>query len=159
MQEKIQIFQVENAETVDQVRKLFLQYGIERTFDKALGDYQKEMLELPGKYGSPSGLLVIGKVGGIPAGCIAFQQLDLQTCEMKRLYVLPKFRKLGLGKLLISFLINSAIGTGYTMMKLDSHPSMHAAQNLYKHFGFKSTTRYNQNPIEGILFFEKSLIF
>ncbi len=142
---------------IGQIKQLFFDYGVERTFDKALGNYQKEIDELPGKYDAPGGILLLAQVEHEPAGCIAYQQLNGTTCEMKRMYVSPKYRNQGLGKHLIHHLINRASQAGYFIMKLDSHPTMSVAQKLYQKFGFNPTTRYNNNPTEGILFFEKKL--
>ena len=147
----------ENRQELDDVSTLFWQYGKERTFDKALMGYAEEIAGLPGKYGPPEGLLLIGYIRSQPAGCIAFQKLSNQVCEMKRLYVAPEFRGLGLGYRLIQRLLKAAVSHGYQTMKLDSHPNMLIAQKLYKKFDFVPTVRYNQNPIEGIIFFEKDL--
>lgn len=76
---------------------------------------------------------------------------------MKRLFVLPDFRGLGIGGLLIASLIQNAQKLGYHKMRLDTHPSMILAQELYRKFGFYEIGRYNQNPIPGIRFFELRL--
>ena len=143
---------------ISEIKKMFLQYGIERTFDKALRGYQEEIDNLPGKYGPPSGGLLIGLINNIPVGCIAYQPLSRDTCEMKRLYVYPEYRRLGLGHLLVEKIIDLAIQGDYRIMKLDTHPSMTKAQRLYQKFGFLPSERYNDNPIDGILFFEKELM-
>lgn len=153
----IQIKEVISDPELAQVKKLFYDYGVERTFDKALGDYQTEMDELPGKYGAPGGILFMILVDSQPAGCIAYQKLSADTCEMKRMYISPPFRGKGLGKVLIRHLLDEAVKAGYAKMKLDTHPTMFSAQKLYQEFGFRRTTRYNQNPIEGIIFFERDL--
>ena len=155
MEFKISI--ADRESTIDQVKQLFFDYGVERSFDKALGDYQKEIDELPGKYQAPEGILLLAQIENDPAGCIAYQQLDATTCEMKRMYVSAKYRNQGLGQKLIEHLITLAQQSGYLTMKLDSHPSMLAAQKLYRKFGFYPASRYNNNPIEGIFFFEKKL--
>ena len=143
---------------IKEIKKMFLQYGIERSFDRALEGYQQEIDNLPGKYAEPLGGLLIGLINDIPVGCIAFQPLSQDTCEMKRLYVYPKYRELGLGQLLVERIIDLAIRAGYKIMKLDTHPTMIKAQQLYQKFGFIRTKRYNNNPINGILFFQKDLI-
>jgi hypothetical protein len=42
-------------------------------------------------------------------------------------------------------------------MRLDTLPTMDAARALYLSLGFRSIERYNDNPIEGVLFFELAL--
>ena len=46
---------------------------------------------------------------------------------------------------------------GYAAMRLDTLPRMDAARALYLLLGFRSIERYNDNPIEGVLFFELTL--
>jgi hypothetical protein len=46
---------------------------------------------------------------------------------------------------------------GYGSMRLDTLPTMDAARALYLSLGFRSIKRYNDNPIEGVLFFELRL--
>jgi ribosomal protein S18 acetylase RimI-like enzyme len=45
----------------------------------------------------------------------------------------------------------------YLTLRLDTLPRMDAAQALYLSLGFRSIERYNDNPIEGVLFFELEL--
>ena len=42
-------------------------------------------------------------------------------------------------------------------MRLDTLPTMDAARALYLSLGFRQIERYNENPIEGVLFFELAL--
>ena len=42
-------------------------------------------------------------------------------------------------------------------MRLDTLPEMDAARTLYRSLGFRPIERYNDNPIEGVLFFELAL--
>ena len=46
---------------------------------------------------------------------------------------------------------------GYTAMRLDTLPRMEAARALYLSLGFREIERYNDNAIEGVLFFELRL--
>jgi GNAT superfamily N-acetyltransferase len=49
---------------------------------------------------------------------------------MKRLYVLPKTRGLGLGRTLINRIVREAVRIGYSEMRLDTLPSMREALSL-----------------------------
>lgn len=139
---------------IEAVRQLFLEYGKARNFDAALGDFHAELAGLPGKYAQPNGCLLLATFDGQAVGCIAYRKIGDDVCEIKRMYVSPTFRGNGISKKLIHTLIKQARQANYRLMRLDSHPSMHTAQAIYKSFGFQAIDRYNDNPIPGILFFE-----
>ena len=76
---------------------------------------------------------------------------------MKRLYVSPGARGSGAGRALVEASIARARELGYATMRLDTLPTMNAARSLYLSLGFRPVDRYNDNPIEGVLFFELEL--
>ena len=90
-------------------------------------------------------------------GCVAVKQLPDGACEMKRLYVRPASRTSGTGRALVEAAITRARELGYDVMRLDTLPSMDAARRLYVQLGFRPIERYNDNPVEGVLFFELRL--
>src|SRR6185369_10236700 len=96
----LKITQVENSEQLEQVRILFREYGASLTIDLSFKNFEEELAKLPNGYAPPEGCLLLATVEAQPAGCIALRGLDGETCEMKRLYVPPNFRALGIGKLL-----------------------------------------------------------
>lgn len=147
----------ESNESLNAVRSILVQYAGLRRYDEALGDFQQELNLLPGKYVSPDGCLLLAFWRGVPAGVVAYQTIENGICEMKRMFVLPDFQGKGIGKALAQRLIDEAKKAGFSYMRLDTHPWMTTAQGLYEKLGFQETERYNENPTEGIRFFELRL--
>jgi putative acetyltransferase len=84
--------------------------------------------------------------------CAALRPVTADTCEMKRLYVRPDHRSLGLGRQLVDQVIAEARLIGYARMLLDTLPTMTGAQRMYERFGFIDVPPYRHNPIEGTRF-------
>ena len=76
---------------------------------------------------------------------------------MKRMYVKPAARGLGVGRALAERLILEACQIGYGMMKLDTEPDFAAAVGLYRSLGFGDITRYNDDPVACTMYMGKPL--
>jgi putative acetyltransferase len=113
-------------------------------------DQETELAALPGGYDT----ILLAREGEEIVGCVAVRPLEDGVCEMKRLYVRPSGRGSGAGRALVDAVIVRARELGYATMRLDTLPTMNAARSLYVSLGFRQIERYNDNPIEGVLFFE-----
>lgn len=85
---------------------------------------------------------------------MALRPLDDGSCEMKRLFVRPEFRKLSIGKMLAEAIIQKAKELGYPAMKLDTISELRPALSLYRKLGFMEIPQYRYNPLEGAVFME-----
>jgi len=92
-----------------------------------------------------------------PIGCIALKQLGDGVCEMKRLFVKPTFQGLGLGRKLAEACLAEAASIGYGIMRLDTLGQMTSAIALYRSLGFQECPPYYHNPLEGVVYMEKTL--
>jgi ribosomal protein S18 acetylase RimI-like enzyme len=135
------------------LRALFREYSASLGEQGCFPDFEDELAALPGGYEA----LLVARVDGEPVGCVAIRRLDDATCEMKRLYVQPDGRGSGLGRALAEAIVDEARCLGFRTMKLDTLPSMDTARALYRSLGFRPVERYNDNPIEGVLFYELTL--
>jgi ribosomal protein S18 acetylase RimI-like enzyme len=77
---------------------------------------------------------------------------------MKRLYIRPAHRGLGLGRALAEHAIREAAARGYRRLCLDTLPSMKGAMVLYGSLGFTEIEPYCRNPVPGALFLGRNLI-
>jgi ribosomal protein S18 acetylase RimI-like enzyme len=135
------------------VRAIFREYAASLGIDLAFQDFEQELATLPGDYAMPRGALLLARVNGEVAGCCALRPLDAadypNASEMKRLYVRPAYRGLGLGRLLAAAILDAARVVGYDHVLLDTLDDMEAARALYEDLGFKEVPPYYHNPIAG----------
>jgi GNAT superfamily N-acetyltransferase len=82
--------------------------------------------------------------------------LDATTAEIKRMWVAPDVRGLGLSRRLLAALEIEAKSAGMTRLVLDTNRSLAEAQALYRKAGYRETARYNDNSYADF-WFEKSL--
>ena len=156
---KITILPVTTDEEIKTTRELFVEYGQSLGFSLCFQSFDQEYASLPGKYAPPRGRLLLAEVDGRPAGCVALRPLETGVCEMKRLYVRPEFRGLGLGRRLAETIINEAKLIGYQVMRLDTvADKMQSAVALYRSLGFHETTPYTVNPEASVIFLELDLV-
>jgi len=153
----LSIIQARNGEELQCARTLFEEYAASLNFDLCFQNFNDELANLPGEYSPPKGCILLALHDGQTAGCVALRGLDDRICEMKRLYVRPAFRRLGIGKALAKEIIAEARRTGYKKMCLDTVPFMHEAQALYESLRFQDAEPYRNNPICGTRFMELAL--
>jgi putative acetyltransferase len=150
-----------SPQALDAIRTLFLEYQAALGVDLCFQGFSEELASLPGDYQSPGGQLLLAWVNDSPAGCCAFRPLinsdHLNASEMKRLYVRPEFRGLGLGRLLVEQIMSEARLAGYTTMLLDTLSEMETARSLYQESGFVEVAPYYHNPIAGAHYLKADL--
>jgi GNAT superfamily N-acetyltransferase len=151
------ISQVSNDDEIALVRSLMREYQQALGVDLCFQNFATELAQLPGSYAPPTGRLLLAMHEGVPVGCAALQAITRERCEMKRLYIRPIARGLGLGRALVQRILDEAKATGYIDVVLDTLPSMAAAQRLYEQFGFHEIEAYRPNPIAGTRYLRKVL--
>ncbi len=148
-----QIFIPTTPEHLIALRLIFQEYSESLPISLDFQGFEEEVMNLPGEYVEPRGCILLATVEGTPAGCVALRPLDnvdySNACEMKRLYVRPNFRRLGLGRLLTEYILDAATMAGYSTVLLDTLDDMEAARELYADLGFEEIPPFYHSPIAG----------
>jgi GNAT superfamily N-acetyltransferase len=167
----IQVLTPRSTEQLDEVRGLmraFVAWHRQRHLQDLLlidayfdaDAFEQELSTLPGKYAPPDGELLLAYADGEPAGCVALRRLDAHSCEMKRMFLYPRFHGRGIGRALGVAVIAAARAAGYSLMRLDTSVRQIEAQTLYQSLGFRRTEPYYELPAalsDWLVFMELSL--
>ena len=95
---------------------------------------------------------------GVAAGCGGVQLFGTEYGELKRMYVRPQFRGLGLGRLMLNHLADYSRQQGVGVLRLETGIYQEEAIGLYEGFGFQRIPpfgAYMEDPLS--LFFEKRI--
>lgn len=151
---------VVQASDINSVRTLFRAYVDWLEIDLSYQGFEEELAGLPGNYAPPGGALLAAKTeDGRVLGCVGLRPFGSSgSCEMKRLYVAPDGRGLGIGAALVAEILNLAQAGGYSEMLLDTLPHMSGAIRLYKAAGFTEIPAYYETPVSETIFFRKALL-
>jgi putative acetyltransferase len=152
-------------EDTEQARALLKNYGkyLASSPSGAAGvcipGYEAELRGLPGKYVEKEADLLLARVNGEGAGCVAITRRVLadgmDAAEMKRLWVEPRFRGHGLGRGLVGSAIDWARAHACNAVVLDTvNEAMPEAAELYRSLGFEEIIRFNENPVPGVRFYK-----
>ncbi len=119
----------------------------------------RELADLEHFYEPPNGCLILAVVNGKPVGVVGVHRLDCGAGEMKRLYVIPEARGLGVGRKLASAAVEAAGELGFCVLRLETHAGyMPAAVAMYRELGFREAESYNSVVgVEGVLTMELRL--
>ena len=105
---------------------------------------------------SPGGTFVVAHSDGDPIACGGVVGLDDATGEIKRMWVHPEWRGVGLGRRLLAELESHVARLGYERVVLDTNGVLTEAIAMYERAGYLPTDRYNDNPY-AMHWFAKSL--
>ena len=95
---------------------------------------------------------------GLAVGCGGIQLYGTEYGELKRMYVRPEARGLGLGKLMLNHLADYSQQQGVNILRLETGIHQHEAISLYERFGFQRIPpfgEYIDDPLS--VFYEKQI--
>jgi GNAT superfamily N-acetyltransferase len=154
MAQDFDIHPVRNDNDLSAAAALFRSYADSLPVDLGYQDFGAELAALPGKYAPPRGELLLARgAGGEPLGCVGLRPIEPQgCCEMKRLFLLPQARGMGLGRALAEAVMAAARQCGYAELRLDTLAGMTTAQALYARMGFERMAAYYEPTPPGTVF-------
>lgn len=152
-----EIFIAETNKDFDDAALLFKEYAAWLQIDLCFQKFDEELKELRQMYGPPAGAIFLCKHNDQLAGCVAVRNFAGKVAELKRMWVRPGFRSLGIGEALLMDALVFAKDTGYTSINLDTLVIMTPAIQLYKKHGFSECAPYYHNPHEDARYFTKTL--
>ena len=94
----------------------------------------------------PAGLFLIAQLDGRPVGCGALKLKARGVGEIKRMWVAPDARGLGIAQRLLEALEKHAAQMGLDTLQLDTNRALKEAHALYSRNGYREIPRYNDNP-------------
>ncbi|MBB4193332.1 DNA-binding MarR family transcriptional regulator/GNAT superfamily N-acetyltransferase [Rhizobium aethiopicum] len=104
----------------------------------------------------PRGAFLVAMSDGLPIGCVGLKGSGGEVAEIKRLWVAPSARGLGMAKRLMSAAETIARELSIRLLRLDTNSALAEAQQLYRGTGWTEIERFNDDPYPDT-FFEKSL--
>jgi DNA-binding MarR family transcriptional regulator/GNAT superfamily N-acetyltransferase len=105
---------------------------------------------------SPRGVFLVAISDGLPLGCVGLKGSGSELAEIKRLWVAPSARGLGLGRRLMEAAEDAARMKSIKILRLDTNSALPEAGQLYRSTGWTEIDRFNDDPYPD-LFFEKLL--
>jgi GNAT superfamily N-acetyltransferase len=94
----------------------------------------------------PAGLFLIALLRGEPVGCGALKFHGDQPTELKRMWVAPSVRGLGVGRRLLEELERRAVGRGSSTIRLETNNALEEAIALYRSAGYTEVAAFNDEP-------------
>lgn len=95
---------------------------------------------------APQGLFLVARLHGEPVGCAGLKLPSTAPAEIKRMWVAPRARRLGLGRRFLTELEARAARHGHRLLRLDTNKALSAAIGLYHSCGFQEVAAFNDEP-------------
>lgn len=118
-----------------------LQERFETGFDPA-----RSLLPDAGGLRPPRGLFLVARLHGEPVGCAGLKLPPGAPAEIKRMWVAPHTRGLGLARRFLTQLEARAARHGCDVLRLDTNKALDAAIGLYHSSGFEEVPAFNDEP-------------
>jgi DNA-binding MarR family transcriptional regulator/predicted N-acetyltransferase YhbS len=106
----------------------------------------KSIPATPEELTPPAGYLLVARLDGQAVGCGALKVKDKQIGEIKRMWVAPRTRGLGIGHRILTALEERARLVGLRVLRLETNETLKEAQHLYRRSGYREVPPFNTEP-------------
>jgi GNAT superfamily N-acetyltransferase len=134
------LYQTETGDTRDAYFRE-LQARFDSGFDPALS-----VSATPDELVPPAGMLLLARFDGRAVGCGALKVGPRGIGEIKRMWVDPSARGLGIAQRLLDAIEVQAVAFDLTTLRLDTNRALVEARALYLRNGYREIPAYNRNP-------------
>ncbi len=126
------------------VRWCFARYyaELDRRFDTGFDVSLARRMD-PGDLTLPLGLVLVARMGQEPVGCGAIRLHPDGIAEVKRLWVAPQVRGVGVGGRLLARLEGRALELGARTLRLDTNRALVEAIAMYRRAGYREVAAFN----------------
>jgi DNA-binding MarR family transcriptional regulator/GNAT superfamily N-acetyltransferase len=118
---------------------------MDATFESGFDPARSRAVD-PAALTPPAGLLLLARLHGAPVACGALRLPPGEPAEIKRLWVAPEARGLGLARRVLSELEEHARRAGAEVVHLDTNRALRAATQLYRSSGYVEVAPFNDEP-------------
>jgi DNA-binding MarR family transcriptional regulator/GNAT superfamily N-acetyltransferase len=94
----------------------------------------------------PAGVLLVARLRGEPVGCGALKLHGVEPAELKRMWVAPAERGIGVGRRILSELEEHARRRGVGIVRLETNATLREAASLYRSAGYEEVAPFNAEP-------------
>ena len=123
------------------------------------GGFDPELSLVPSldEFAPPCGTFLLVRLNGDPVGCGGLKPISSEAAYLKRMWIAPGARGLGLARRLLAALEESARAIGYSIVRLETNKSLIEAQRLYRSAGYAEVAPFNDEKYAHH-WFEKRLV-
>jgi GNAT superfamily N-acetyltransferase len=126
--------------------------------DRFDGGFDPELSLFPSldEFAPPRGIFLVARIHGQPVGCGGLKPISADVAYLKRMWIAPHARGLGLARRLLGALEEQARLSGYSVVRLETNKTLVEAQQLYRSSGYCEVSPFNDEPYAHH-WFEKAL--
>ena len=118
---------------------------------------EKSVSADPEELTPPAGYFLVATLDGRAVGCGALKVHPAKVGEIKRMWVAPSARGIGIGRRILGALEEQALKAGLRTVRLDTNETLNEALNLYRRAGYREIPAFNENPYAHHWFEKKGL--